>query len=141
MYKKILLAIDDSDNSFRALQEAITLSGSDSDSKISVLHVADIAKAKSEVLHAHTKEELEYFRRKKFKRFEGLLNEKNISYSFTILHGDPAQMIIDKANSNEYDALVIGGRDKKHSFLKDMILGSVSHKVAKRVLIPVIIVK
>ena len=47
--------------------------------------------------------------------------------------------MVEVSNSGEYQAIILGTRGL-NSFQK-MVLGSVSHKVAKRSQIPVIIVK
>ena len=141
MYKKILLAIDGSEHSMRSTKEAVKIASLSQGCVIEVVYVADFSKAKSEVLHSQTKEELEMTRRKKFLPFEDLLNTNHISYNVVILHGDPGPAIIEHANKNEFDLVVIGSKGKGHSALQDVMLGSVSHKVVKRVNCPVLIVK
>ncbi|MEJ7291514.1 universal stress protein, partial [Staphylococcus epidermidis] len=51
----------------------------------------------------------------------------------------PTDKVVEVSNSGEYQAIILGTRGL-NSFQK-MVLGSVSHKVAKRSQIPVIIVK
>ena len=141
MYKHILLCIDNTENSYRAAEEAVKIVSCNSNPLLYVLHIADIAKAKNEVLHTHSTEELEYLRRKKFERFEILLKENNINYTFSIKHGDPAQIIVKTANDGLYDLIIIGGRDKMPNPIPELMLGSVSSKIAKKVKIPVVIIK
>lgn len=141
MYKKILLAIDGSEHSMRSTKEAVKIASSCDECIIEVVYVADFSKAKSEILHSQTKEELELSRRKKFIPFEDLLNSSHIAYKVVVLHGDPGMSIIEYANKNEFDLVVIGSKGKGHSALQDVMLGSVSHKVVKRVNCPVLIVK
>jgi nucleotide-binding universal stress UspA family protein len=141
MYDKILLAIDGSDHSFRSAEEVVRIASVSNNCKVTIIHVADISKAKDEILHSHTKEELEFNRRQKFIRFEELLKENNVNYDFKIFHGDPAQVIIDYANEGDFELLVLGSKGKGHNFLHEMMLGSVSHKIVKRVSIPALIVK
>jgi len=141
MYKKILLAIDGSEHSIRSTKEAVKIASLSEDCMIEVVYVADFSKAKSEILHSQTKEELELSRRKKFIPFEELLNERHITYKVVILHGDPGPAIIEYANKSDFDLVVIGSKGKGHNALQDVMLGSVSHKVVKRVNCPVLIVK
>ena len=56
-----------------------------------------------------------------------------------IAHGIPAEKVVEVANSGDYQAVILGSRGLNS--LQEMVLGSVSHKVAKRSEIPVIIVK
>ncbi|MHC0551186.1 universal stress protein [Salinicoccus sp. CNSTN-B1] len=51
----------------------------------------------------------------------------------------PAKEIIKEAELENYELVVIGSRGL--SRFQEMVLGSVSHKVAKRAEIPVMIVK
>jgi nucleotide-binding universal stress UspA family protein len=48
-------------------------------------------------------------------------------------------MIVDHANKKQVDLTIIGSRGLNG--LQEMVLGSVSHKIAKRVKSPVMIVK
>jgi len=53
--------------------------------------------------------------------------------------GEPKIKVVELANSNQYDIVVLGTRGLNG--LQEMVLGSVSHKVVKRAQIPVLIVK
>lgn len=139
MYNKILLAVDGSDNSIRATKEAVKLASVNASCVVDVLYVADFAKAKQEVLHAQGKEELELARRRKLWPVEEQLKQHNLSYQVHILHGDPGPMIVEYANKEVFDLVVIGSRGL--NTFQEMVLGSVSHKVVKRVKAPVLVVK
>ena len=139
MYNKILLAVDGSDNSVRATKEAVKIASLNASCVVDVLYVADFAKAKQEVLHAQGKEELELVRRRKLWPVEEQLKKHNLSYHVHILHGDPGPMIVEYANKEAFDLVVIGSRGL--NTFQEMVLGSVSHKVVKRVKAPVLVVK
>lgn len=139
MYKNILLAVDGSDHSERATQQAINIASLVEGSHIEVVLVADFSKAKNEVLHSQGKEELELARRKKLAPIEELIQANEIDYHINILHGDPGPTIVSHANENEFDLLIIGSRGL--NTLQEMVLGSVSHKVVKRADCPVLVVK
>jgi len=139
MYKKILLAADGSENSFRAAKEAIKIASFDPNCMIEVVYVADFSKAKSEILHSKGKEELDLSRRQKLLPLEEQLRAKHLTYEVKILHGEPGPTIVDYANKNGFDLVVIGSRGL--NTLQEMVLGSVSHKVMKRVKCPALIVK
>ncbi len=139
MYKKILLAADGSEHALRAAKEAAKIASFDKECTVEIVLVADFAQTRNEVLHSHGKEELEMSRRKKLLPMEELLKEHSLSYKITILHGEPAPAIVDYANQEQFDLVVIGSRGL--NALQEMVLGSVSHKVVKRVNCPVLIVK
>ncbi|REB07966.1 universal stress protein [Sporosarcina sp. BI001-red] len=139
MYQKIMLAADGSDNSTRAAREAARLANCSDDSIITIVFVADFDKAKESVLHAESKDSLELTRRKQLKPIEMVLREYDAPYQVQILHGEPAPVLINYAHTESFDLVVIGSRGL-NSF-QEMILGSVSHKVMKRLSCPVLLVK
>lgn len=139
MYRRILLAVDGSENSVRATEEAIKIASLTPKCKIEVLYVAEFSKSKNEVLHSQGKEELEYSRRQKLSPVVEKIRSKDIAYELKILHGYPAPTIIEYANNEKVDLVVIGSRGLNS--LQEMVLGSVSHKVLKRVDCPVLVVK
>lgn len=138
MYKKILLAADGSDHSIRAAKEAIKVAGGE-DAQITIVYVADHANAKNEVLHSGSSVELDLQRRKKLQPVEEAIATAKIKYRVEILHGTPGPTIVEFANKEEFDILIIGSRGLNS--LQEMVLGSVSHKVVKRANCPVLIVK
>ncbi|WP_203333770.1 universal stress protein [Planococcus beigongshangi] len=139
MYSKILLAVDGSDHSLRSAKEAITIAGANPESQITVVYVADHDNAKNDVLHSGSPVELDLQRRKKLKPVEEAIAAENISCRVEILHGIPGPAIVEYANQEGFDILVIGSRGLNS--LQEMVLGSVSHKVVKRANCPVLIVK
>lgn len=139
MYNNILLAVDGSEHSLRATQEAIKIASCVAKCMIEVVVVVDFSQSKSEVLHSHGKEELEMSRRKKLLPIEEKLKSSNLSYELKILRGEPGPTIIEYANKGNFELVIVGSRGLNS--LQEMVLGSVSHKVAKRVQCPVLIVK
>jgi len=139
MYKKILVAVDGSEHSFRAADEAVKIARLAIGSVIDVVLVAEFSKAKDEILHSQGKEELEFSRRKMLFPLDEKLKAEDLTYKITILHGEPGPTIIKHANEGNYDLVVVGSRGL--NTLQEMVLGSVSHKAVKRVDCPVLIVK
>ena len=139
MYQNILVGVDGSENSIRALAEAIKIASSSQICSIQLVTVVDFSKSKDEILHSHGKEELKLLRKQKLLPAEKMLQEKNLSYTIQELHGEPGPAIVEYVNENNFDLVVIGSRGL--NALQEMVLGSVSHKIAKRVKCPVLIVK
>lgn len=139
MYNKILLAVDGSEHSLRATDEAVKIAGLTNECMIEVVLVAEFSKAKNAVLHAQGKEELELFRKQQLLPVEEKLIAHQLTYDVKILHGEPGPTIIKHANEGDFHLTVIGSRGL--NTLQEMVLGSVSHKVIKRVDCPVLIVK
>lgn len=137
MYKHILLAVDGSENSVRAAKEAVKMASNES--LIEMVYVADFDRAKAEMLHAGSSESLLLERKRKVAPVEEILQTAGKQFKLTILHGTPGPEIVKYANENNVDLVVIGSRGLNS--LQEMVLGSVSHKVMKRVQCPALIVK
>ncbi|MDN4067632.1 universal stress protein [Paenibacillus vini] len=139
MYQRILLAADGSKNAIRAAQEAAKIAALIPDSIVEILFVADISKIKSEVLHSQNHEEIELKRNQKLIPVTELLTSNNVKHEIKIITGDPGPTIVEYANNENVDLVIIGSRGL--NALQEFVLGSVSHKVVKRVQCPVIVVK
>lgn len=139
LYKYILLAADGSENAYRAAQEACKIAKISEETLIELVYVVDFDKAQQEMLHAGSAEKLELARRQQTAKIEQLLKAQNITYKITLLRGVPGSEIVKYANDKKVDLVVIGSRGLNS--LQEMVLGSVSHKVMKRVNCPALIVK
>jgi len=139
MYQKILLAADGSNHSIRATNEVVKIASLNVNAIVTIVLVADYSQAKSDVLHSGSSFELDMKRRKKLLPVEEVLKKENINYRVEILHGVPGPAIVEYANKNKYELIVLGSRGLNS--LQEMVLGSVSHKVVKRANCPVLIVK
>ncbi|MFS0878356.1 universal stress protein [Solibacillus isronensis] len=137
MYQHILLAVDGSENALRAAKEAVKIASNES--LIEMVYVADFEKAKTEVLHAKSSESLMLERKRKVAPIEEILQSAGKRLKLTILHGSPGPEIVKYANERKVDLVIIGSRGLNS--LQEMVLGSVSHKVMKRVHCPALIVK
>ncbi|MRH44533.1 universal stress protein [Aquibacillus halophilus] len=139
MYKKIILATDGSEHSKRAAENAIHIATCSPESTIDVVYVADTGHAKSDALSNWNSVDVNDSRKRRIREVEGRAKEAGVSYQIKILHGDPGPSIIEYANKNAADILIIGSRGLNG--VQEFVLGSVSHKVAKRANCPVLIVK
>lgn len=139
MFKKILLASDGSEYSIRACEKAVELAHCQTDSEVTILYVVDGTAAKADATYHWNANDLDRSRREKLEISERKLTEANVNYNIKVLHGDPGPTIVKFANDERYDLVIIGSRGLNS--LQEMVLGSVSHKVAKRANCPVLIVK
>ncbi|NGP44677.1 universal stress protein [Bacillaceae bacterium SIJ1] len=137
MLQDILLAADGSDHSVRAAEKVVEMTGGNG--TVEVVYVIDSSSSKHDVLHHQSQEEIEQERRQRMKRVEDVFANTSLSVEVFFLHGEPGPTIVEFANRRPYDCVVIGSRGLNK--LQSMVLGSVSHKVAKRVQWPVLIIK
>ena len=134
MYKSILLAADGSENSFRAAEE--TLNFINEDTTVTILNVIQIEKSKDAVLHG---ENTINQQKDKIAKVIELYESNNVDYNVIFERGIPEESVVKVSNSGDYNIIVLGNRGL--NTLQGMMMGSVSHKVAKKANIPVMIVK
>ena len=139
MYQKILVAADGSEHSKRAVREAVKLAKINPEAVITLLYIIDYDKARTEVLQGQHNPENLIERKKNLAPLEEMLQSSDTIFETIILQGTAGPTIVRHANETGYDVVFIGSRGL--NAFQEMVLGSVSHKVAKRVQIPVVIVK
>lgn len=139
MYPHILVAVDGSDNAFRAAQEAIKIAKLSKACMVEIVYVVNVEKVKNELLRAGSPETMELARQRKIAPVEQALRAAQVPFQTTILKGEPGPEIVRYANEKQVDLVVIGSRGLNR--FQEMVLGSVSHKVMKRVQCPALVVK
>jgi nucleotide-binding universal stress UspA family protein len=139
MYKRILVAVDGSEHSYRAAKHASHIASLSPGVEVEILYVLNYDRTRSDVIQNASSDDLYIDRKKRLAPIEEAFERLQVPYKLVIKHGEPGPTIIIFANSSAFDLVVIGSRGL-NSF-QEMVLGSVSHKVAKRVTAPVLIVK
>jgi nucleotide-binding universal stress UspA family protein len=137
MYQKILVPVDGSDHSMRALKEAINLAKM-TDGKITLMHVnrrespmSRSSNSKDEITQSNGKSILAAD--KKIVEAEGL------SVDTIMAEGKVAEEIVRTAKEGSFDLVIIGARGL--SRVEEIMLGSVSCGVAEKAPCPVIVTK
>lgn len=139
MYKKILLASGGSDHSLAAADHAFGLAKASDDCVVEIVYVADNSKSKADVLQNWNKIGINDIHREKVRPTEEKAELAGVKYEVKILKGEPGPTLVKYINENKFDLVVLGSRGL--NTVQEMVLGSVSHKVAKRSECPVMIVK
>lgn len=124
-FRSILLASDGSTNSEKATQFAVELAAK-LDVPLSVVHVVDTRKT----LFAHKPKDpslAERVREAIEASIEQARRNRPIPFHFRQLEGYPAQKIVEFADENDYDLIVLGSRGLDP--LKSLFLGSISRAV------------
>lgn len=134
MSKLILVAIDGSEHSKKALQLACELAEK-LEARLHLIHVAQtphqnktlVLGAASVTVHA-SREELEKVGRKVLDAAKQLMAKSGCTqFESEVLTGNPAKAIIKAATDRKADMIVMGSRGL--SDFEGLMLGSVSHKV------------
>ncbi|WP_210470879.1 universal stress protein [Sporosarcina sp. 6E9] len=139
MYKRILVAVDGSENSKRAAQHAAKLATLGKETHVEILYVQDFEKIPSDAKQKARTATIDSERRKRIAPIKGVFEQPRVSHELIVKQGEPGSTIVSFANRGGFDLVVIGSRGL-NSF-QEMVIGSVSQKVAKRVNAPVLIVK
>ena len=129
MFTKILVPVDGSDNSYKALEASLVLSEK-LGSNISVVNVMEQVpithieseKLLSELLEAYKKENQEIL-----SKCSDIARQKGITIKTVLLQGNPAPAILDYSKKENFDLVIMGSRGMGK--FKELILGSVSSKI------------
>ena len=129
MFTKILVPVDGSDNSYKALEAALVLSEK-LGSNISVVNVMEQVpithieseKLLGELLEAYKKENQEIL-----SKCSDIAHQKGITIKTVLLQGNPAPVILDYSKKENFDLVIMGSRGMGK--FKELIIGSVSSKI------------
>ena len=130
MLSKILVPVDGSENSFRALEHAIFLSTKIQEAQTTVLYIIEDQPS----LYIYSPKTMEKVRAdykrestKILERCKEMANKSGINIHTVLLEGDPASKIIGYSEMEKSDIIIMGSRGMGK--FKEVILGSVSNKV------------
>lgn len=141
MFTKILVPVDGSDNSYRALDAALFFSGK-LGSKIAAVHVMEdipLLHIQSEKLLRELLEDYKNQQELILTKSSEIAKEKNLIIDTILLHGNPSSIILDLCDKEKYDMIVMGSRGMGK--FKELVLGSVSSKIVHHSSCPVMIIR
>ena len=126
--KHIVVALDGSTGSVRALEEAIKLGQSLAESpKVTALHIDQAVPMNEPPFGVDPDERIEAEGLALLKSAEEALAASELAYKTAVRKGDPAREICEFAANESCDLIVVGTRG--HGLAAELLLGSVSHKV------------
>ena len=137
---KLLVALDDSEPGWTALEFACTEHATDG---ITVVHAIDLTDSGyGEFAHVGTDQMLD--RRQTaatamFERAREHASEHGCSIETEIVRGQPAEAIVDYATQHPIDRIVVGSHGR--TGVSRILLGSVAEQIARRAPVSVTIVR
>ncbi|MGI0019573.1 MAG: universal stress protein [Nitrososphaera sp.] len=141
MPSKILVPVDGSANSKRALEKAVTMA-KDSSSSVTALYVME----KPPTVYIESQKVLDDAMAKYKKEADAVLDEyealatgRGVKIEAVMAQGEPATTIVNYTEKGGFDMIVMGSRGRGK--ITEAVLGSVSSKVLKDAKCPVVIVK
>ena len=138
MIKKILVALDGSENSFRGLDQAIIIAR-DCHAVITGVYVTPLSPPASVEQKKYIKNYLLKNANKFLKKAKTRSAQNGILFYEKIIHGDEGPKIVKFAHDKNFDLIIIGSRGM--SSIKEIFLGSTSNYVLHKSKLPVLIVK
>jgi nucleotide-binding universal stress UspA family protein len=136
--KKILVPLDGSSNSFRGLDVAIHMAR-ESHATITGLYVAAITKPRTNDKITPLEKILLGHAQKIMKKSKLKAAQKGILFFDRVSYGDDGKRIVEIAEKQNFDLIVIGSRGMGSA--KEFFLGSTSNYVLHKSKKPVLIVK
>jgi len=136
--KKILVPLDGSSNSFRGLDVAIHMAR-ESHATITGLYVAAITKPRTNDKTTPLEKILLGHAQKIMKKSKLKAAQKGILFFDRVSYGDDGKRIVEVAEKQNFDLIVIGSRGMGSA--KEFFLGSTSNYVLHKSKKPVLIVK
>lgn len=151
MFERILVPLDGSEHSVRALETAVEIAKK-FDGKITLIHVYSVVRpvSVSPITTAETgtlaPEVFSQLVEAARKAGVGILADgkkrveaEGVQVETSLREGHVVEEILKTAEEGEFGLIVVGGRGL--SRIKEMLLGSVSHGVTRRASCPVLVVK
>lgn len=130
MFKRIMLAFDGSEMSFRTAEKAFDLARK-YDATVEVVTVAQLPDYEGTIGEVNEyRTRAEEFYRSNQERVRQLADRFGIPVTDRLLFGHVGAKLAEHAGEGDFDLVVIGARG--HSPLQQMFLGSVSQYVVKR---------
>lgn len=138
MIKKILVPLDGSKNSFRALSKAIILA-KQTNSDITGLFIIKDNPSELDILRSLIKKNLKIQYRSIMKKAKTQCKKNSIEFIDMLEYGHEGDTIISFGQKNNFDLVVIGSRGIGK--VGEFFLGSTSNYVLHKSKIPVLIIK
>jgi|SRR5215212_5531204 nucleotide-binding universal stress UspA family protein len=139
MFENILVAVDGSKHSDDAFSIAMDMAQKYG-SQLLVLHVFQGGTGSSTMVSPGFEDDMRSIGQQILDSYEAKVNERRLQNVRMLLQeGDAAQRIMETANEEKCGLLLIGSRGR--GGFKELLLGSVSHKVTNHADCPVLVVK
>lgn len=141
MFSRILVPVDGSDNSYRALDAALLLSEK-LGAKATAIHVMEELPVSYIVSEKLLREIVDAYKRENqltLSKCSEIATKKGLTIKTKLLQGNPGSTILDFCEKEKYDIIIMGSRGMGK--FKELVLGSVSSKVLHHSSCPVLIIR
>jgi nucleotide-binding universal stress UspA family protein len=142
LFHHILVAVDGSKQSNKALEKAVKLTERETAAKLTALHVLNFAPLVAGDLIFTPQDAIRNLLQEKAEKLVEETRGKisHLPYAeVSLVQGYPAKAILEVAERTNCDLIVLGSRGLGP--IREFVLGSVSHNVVQNAKIPVLVVK
>ena len=140
---RIAIAVDGSENSLRAVREAVSISSALKEKPALVLlnvHLSALISPVAKGIDRHQIEQyMDQIAEEELKEAKAILTQSGHDFSVIKGHGEVAATILGIIKKEKLNLLIVGGKGR--SSISDLILGSVTTKLISHSPIPVLVVK
>lgn len=140
---RIAVAVDGSENSIRAVRQAVKLAGELKEKPTIFLlnvHLSALISPVAKGIDRHQVEDyMNQIAEEELKDAKAILNESPFAHEVVKGHGEVASTILEILKKENIDMLVMGGKGR--STLTDLIVGSVTTKLVHMCPVPVLVVR
>ena len=138
VFKNILVALDGSENSIRALKNAIILA-KQTDASITGISVIQAFPTEMSVMRTIVGKAMSKHYKDFMSKAKTMCTKKDVEFLDVVEYGEEGRTIVSFAQKNNFDLIVIGSRGMGN--IGELFLGSTSNYVMHSSKIPVMIVK
>jgi nucleotide-binding universal stress UspA family protein len=139
VFTRIFVAIDGTDSSSRCLQAAIELAGRcGADLMVVAAVTVPDWVARHNMEYGKVEVYAEAAAQKCFRPAAELLKQAGLGAEFRVVGGHPAESLVTAIADSGADLVVMARRDRDEP--KDLVLGSVSDRIARHVKVPILLV-
>lgn len=141
MFSKVLVPVDGSDNSYRALDASLLLSEK-LGAKVTAIHVMEdipVSYVVSEKLLRDIRDAYKRENQLILSKCSEIATKKGLVIQTKLLQGNPGSIILDFCEKEKYDIIIMGSRGMGK--FKELVLGSVSSRVLHHSSCPVMIIR
>ncbi|MDE1830306.1 MAG: universal stress protein [Thaumarchaeota archaeon] len=137
--KKILVPLDGSKYSFKALDMAITLAKEFGASIVGLCAIPLEPPIYMPGMPSHYKKRITEGAKKFLEEAKKISEQNQVEFKYYIAYENPTKYVAEFANNREFDLIVVGSHG--HGAVRELLLGSVAHSTIHRAKIPVLVIK
>ncbi len=137
--KRILVPMDGSKYSFKALDMAITLAKQFGASIVGLCAIPLEPPMFIPGMTSHFKGKITDGAKKFLEEAKKISEQNQVEFKYYIAYESPTGYVAEFANNREFDLIVVGSHG--HGTVRELLLGSVAHSTIHRANIPVLVVK